>query len=307
MKTGARTRRHTDQRLGAALALAVPLCVCAPVRPLLAQENPTIKAAIQLAASGQGDSARSLVARELARTKRGDSTYVEALYWSGRLAVTGESAESDLRRVAIEYSNSRWADQALLQLSELALAAGNGAGALQLAERLRNEYPTSALRAAAALWGGRAAFELGDPATACAMLDSARAEAPGDVEFLNQVAFYQPRCAALAARRRADTSHAAPAKGAAPPPAAAAETTHAAPAAPAVPYEVQVGATHSSRTARSILTRAERAGEHARIVTGSDGLRRVRAGPYATEAAAEAAAARLKRKLGGHPFVVQGP
>jgi TolA-binding protein len=146
-----------------------------------AQDNPAIRAAVQLAADGRGDSARKIVAAELAKARPGGNAYVEALFWRGRLATSGDSAESDLRHVALDYSNSKWADAALLQLAQLAMAAGNPTAALQLAERLRGDYPGSSLRPRAALWGGRAAFDLGDPATACALLDTARAEAGGDI------------------------------------------------------------------------------------------------------------------------------
>lgn len=269
------------------LALATCLGAGAATHPLRAQESPAIQAAIRLAASGQGDSARRIVARVLAQATPGDPAYVEALYWRGRLASSGDSAESDLRRVAIQYSNSRWADQALLQLTELAMAAGNGAGALQLAERLRNDYPTSSLRPRAALWAGRAAFDLGDPATACALLDSARAEAAGQIEFLNQLAFYRTRCAAVAAPPRADTS-----------------TGVRNQATAGGPYEVQIAATRSSQTAQDLLARVTRAGLHGRVVAGSDSLYRVRVGPYPTEHAADDAVVRLRRLFGGQPFVV---
>jgi len=321
MKTEARGHRGTGARdmVLWAMVLAVPLCACAPVPTVQAQDDPVIKAAIQLASSGNGDSARRLVAAELAKATPGGPAYVEALYWRGRLAASGDSAESDLRRVAIEYSNSPWADEALLQLAQLAMAAGNGAGALQLAERLRNDYPTSTLRPQAALWAGRAAFEVGDPATACSLLDSASAEAPNDVEFLNQVAFYRSRCAVVARLSRADSSKpgsapsVAPAEtthpaagsrapGTPPPPAAAAP----APPVPAPPaqFEVQVRATRSERAARELQSRITHEGLHARIVKGDDGILRVRAGPYASEREAADAMTRLRRLLGGHPFVV---
>ncbi len=307
--------RRALSRLGTVLVL---LCVCASVCPVVAQDNPALRAAVALAAEGHGDSARRVVAAEMAKAKPGDPAYIEALYWRGRLAASGDSAERDLRRVAIEYSTSRWADQALLQLSQLALAAGNGAGALQLAERLRGDYPTSVLRGRAALWAGRAAFDLGDPATACALLDSARTESAGDVEFLNQIAFYHGRCGALPPAAPADTAHPAaaapkppgdtsrPAAGPGAAPVKPAPVASAAAPAPRPPaqFEVQVTATRISRTAQLVLARVTRGGEHARIVKGADGLLRVRAGPYATETAATAAAARLKKALGGHPFVV---
>lgn len=297
------TRRRTGVRVFA-LALAVPVGAAAATRPSPAQDSPALRAAVQLAAEGRGDSARRIVATELARARPGDAAYVEALYWRGRLAVSGDSAERDLRRVAIEYSTSPWADQALLQLAQLALAAGNPASALQLAERLRSDYPTSALRGRAALWAGRAAFETGDAAAACTLLDSARSESPGDVEFLNQVAFYRGRCAGVPPPRVDTATPSAPAPGAASDsarPAARPESTSA--TRPVARFEVQLTATKSSRTAQDLLRRLTASGQPGRIVTGQDGLLRVRAGPFATEAEASAAAVRLQRSFGGHPFV----
>jgi len=322
VRLGARRHPGTGAREWLVALFAVPVCACAAAPAVLAQDNPALRNAVALAAEGLGDSARRIVATELAKAKPGDPAYIEALYWRGRLATSGDSAERDLRRVAIEYSTSRWADQALLQLAQLAMAAGNGAGALQLAERLRSDYPTSLLRARAALWAGRAAFDLGDPATACAMLDSASAEAAGDVEFQNQVAYYHGRCAALPPPAPADTTHPAQPPTAAPATAKpTADTSHAAPGAPAAKpsapdtarppaprpaaqFDVQVEATHTNRAAQAVLARVTRAGERARVVRGADGFYRVRAGPYATERAATAAAAKLKKALGGHPFVV---
>ena len=305
--TGAQRHGRTEWRIA---VLAVPLCLCAAV-PAVAQDNPAIRAAVQLAAEGRGDSARKIVAAELAKVRPGTDAYVEALFWRGRLAASGDSAESDLRHVALDYSNSRWADHALLQLAQLAMAAGNPTGALQLAQRLRGDYPGSALRPRAALWGGRAAFDLGDPVAACALLDSARTEGGDDVEFGNQVAFYRSRCTAALRQPRAATDTATPAgvdtslRPAAAPAPARPESVPAPAAAPRVPqFEVQVTATRSRSEAESISHRVERAGERSRVVTGPDGLLRVRAGPYVSRKEADAAAARLKRLLHGHPIVV---
>ncbi len=278
-----------------------------------AQDNPAIRAAVQLASEGHGDSARKIVAAELAKARPGESAYVEALFWRGRLALSGDSAEDDLRHVALDYSTSKWADPALLQLAQLAMAAGNPTGALQLAQRLRSDYPGSPLRASAALWGGRAAFDLGDPITACALLDTAKAEAGADVEFVNQVAFYRSRCTAVALQQRQapDTARPAAAETArAAAPAPAKPETAAAPApapAPAPQFEVQVAATRSRTQAQNVAHRVERSGASARIVSGNDGFLRVRAGPYVSRKEAEAAAARLRRLLGGRPIVVTAP
>jgi len=322
----ARTDGPTNaRRIKPSSRASVRLCVCASVlfcaaAPAAhAQDDPAIKAAVQLAAEGRGDSARKIVAAELAKTSKGSAAYVEALFWSGRLASSGDSAENDLRHVAIDYSNSPWADDALLQLAQLAMAAGNPTSALELAERLRGDYPGSTLRSRAALWGGRAAFDLGDPVAACGLLDSARTEGADDVEFQNQVAFYRSRCTAAVLHPRAaadsaapaDTSRrqaAAPAPAQAKPPVTADSTaTAAAPPARAPQFEVQVAATRSRSQAQSIAHRVERSGESARIVTGTDGYFRVRAGPYVSRKEADAAVARLQRLLHGHPIVVSAP
>ena len=301
--TGARGHGGTGRRTRAArvIAFAVPLCLCASVPPVFGQDNPAIRAAVQLAVEGRGDSARKIVAAELTKTRPGTPAFVEALFWRGRLATSGDSAESDLRHVALDYSNSKWADHALLQLAELAMAASNPTSALQLAQRLRGDYPGSVLRPRAALWGGRAAFDLGDPVAGCALLDSARTEGSDDVEFENQVAFYRSRCTAalLQPRAAADTTR----RAAAPAPARA--DTTAPPHRPQ--FEVQVVATRSKTRAQSIAHRVERSGERSRVVTGTDGFLRVRAGPYVSRKEADAAVARLRRLLRGHPIVVSVP
>jgi len=326
VRLDARTHGCTDaprRRCPRTFRASVRLCVgasgliCAAVRPASGQDNPVIRAAVQLAAEGRGDSARKIVAVELAKARPGSSAYVEALFWRGRLATSGDSAENDLRHVALDYSNSKWADDALLQLTELAMAAGNPTSALQLAQRLRGDYPGSALRPSAALWGGRAAFDLGDPVAACALLDSARTEGGNDVEFENRVAFYRSRCTAavLQPRAAADTVASAasdsmrrPAAAPAPVPARAdSAATRAAPPPHAQQFEVQVAATRSKGQAQSIAHRVERSGERSRVVTGADGYFRVRAGPYVSRKEADAAVVRLRRLLRGHPIVVSRP
>jgi cell division septation protein DedD len=311
-----RSRRGTAARAPRiACALAAPLCLGALAPPARAQDNPAIRAAVQLAAEGHGDSARTIVATELTKARAGSPNYVEALYWHGRLATSSDSAENDLRHVALDYSTSKWADDALLQLAELAMAAGNPTSALQLVQRLRSDYPGSPLQPRAALWGGRAAFDLGDPAAACALLDSARAEGSDDIEFENQVAFYRSRCTAAVLQAHAPPDTAAPARAdttrrpaAAPTPARAESAVARAPSPPRAPqFEVQVAAVRSQTQAQSIARRVERSGERTSTVAGPDGLLRIRVGPYASRKDADAAVARLRRLLHGHPIVVSVP
>ena len=281
------------------------LALCA--RPAWAQDNPVLQEAVRLAAEGRGDEARRIVGAALAGARLGDPAYVEALYWRARLTAMGDSAERDLRRIAIEYPTSRWADDALLQLAQLAMAAGNPASAFALAERLRSDYPESDLRMRAAFWAGRAAFDLGDPRAGCALLDTALTEAAADVEFANQVAFYRSRCTAVAA---APPPALAP-TGQAPPPPSGQQPAARQPAASPVParragdYTVQVAAVRTDDEERRILQLLRRAGYEGRVVTGASGFRRVRVGSYATDREALAAIAALRRVVGGRPFVVR--
>lgn len=303
--TGERARQgraeRAARRLVWALMVTVPLSPGPTVARLQAQSSPTVRTAVQLAGEGRGDSARHLLDAQLSRARVGDSTWIETLFWRARLAPGGELAERDLRRIVVEYGNSPWADDALLQLSQLALAGGNPAAALDYGARLRADYPGSELRARAALWSGRAAFDVGEPRTACALLDSARAEAAGDVEFANQVAFHRSRCTATVLSS--------------PPRAAPAPDSlidiHRGTAAPPPPrvagrFEVQVVAARTEGSARDIVRRLSNAGLRARVVSGS-GVHRVRLGPYTTAAAAASAAASARRAVGGRPFVVRLP
>jgi len=298
--------------------LAVAACLSAAAlapAALRAQTSPELAGAMQLAAEGRTDSARQVVAAVLARTRPGDSLYVEALYCRGRLGSNADSARHDLERVAIEFSNSRWADDALLQLTQLALTSGNPAGALGYAQRLRSDYPSSPLHAAAALWGGRAAFDAGQAPVACALLDSARAEDPGDIEFENQVAFFRSRCTSVALAPATtpaaapDSAHqaaAVPSATTAPAPTPATPPAARSPAPPAAaPYAVQVAATRTPAAAREVAGRMTRAGFTAGVLHGRDGYYRVQLGPYTTLAAARAAAQRASRLVHGRPFVVR--
>jgi cell division septation protein DedD len=300
------------------LVVALSVAMAAGRPPALpGQDSVAVRVAARLVAEGRSDSARVLLNGVLSRTKPGDTTYIQALYWRSRAATYADSAERDLRRVALEFSTSAWADSALLQLSQLALAAGNPASSVELAARLRSDYPTSRLRASAALWAGRAAFEVGQPRTACALLDSARTEGAADVEFTNQVAFYRSRCTAqlLAPPPTApasDTASRAGGPGAEPAQGAAPSAAGTAPKAPpsdrvgAPHWEVQAAAASSDAAARDLVRRLARAGLRARVLPG-DRHRRVRLGPFATREEAEAAARAARRIVGGAPFVVSVP
>jgi len=316
------------------VASLAALAISAPRLP--AQENPALQEAARLVAEGRGEEARQAVAAELARARPGEPAYVEALFWRARLTMFGDSAERDLRRVAIEYPASPWADDALLLLAQMAMAAGNPVSSFSLAERLRSDYPDSDLRPAAAFWAGRAAFDLGDQRAACALLDSARTEAASDVEFVNRVEFYRSRCGALAAgrsgppvgpaapqaapvpdtgRRRVDTSQAVAGQQDRQPARQAVDSARGHVSQPPAPapgriaaaqgWAVQVAAVQADAEEQRVLEQLRRAGYRGVAVPGPGRYRRIRVGGFASEAEARGAIAALRRVVGGQPFAVR--
>ena len=283
------TRWHAIPILAALLAVG-------PARAG-AQDNPALREAVRLAGDGHGDEARRIVAAELSRARPGETAYIEALYWRARLTAAGDSAERDLRRVAIEFPTSRWAPEALLQLAQLAMAAGNPVSAFALAERLRSDYPDSEWRPQAAFWAGRAAFDLGEARAACALLDSARTEGAADIEFMNRVTFYRSRCGVVPAST--DTARAVPT------PSQPAAPRQLAVPTPAGRFTVQVAAVRTDREEQGVLHALRGAGFEGHVVAGDDGFRRIRVGGYPTEAEALGAARRFRPVVGGRPFVVR--
>jgi cell division septation protein DedD len=252
--------------------------------------------AIQLAQSGRTDSARALVRRVLAALTPADSAYPEALYVAGVLAPDADSVARHLQRVVIEYGRSPWADDALLRLTQLYAAQGDDAATIQAAERLRRDYPDSPLRARAEFFGARAYFTLKDEARGCTLIRDAVAVPDPDVEFRNQVAFYVPRCAAVAPPLPA------------PPPSQGASAPDSAPT-PRVArgFAVQVLAVRSAAQVDEMLTRLKVMGYQARVVRDTSGLFKVRVGPYPTREEAQRAQRNLRTRLGGQPFLVEEP
>jgi hypothetical protein len=200
---------------------------------------------------------------------------------------------TNLQRVVVEYGRSVWADSALVALAKLYFAQGDLAGAAQAAERLRRDYPDSPLRPNAAFTGARAYFDMKDDVHGCALIREALDGAGPDVEFKNQVAFYAPRCAAVAAV----STTAAPATTDSQRKSAAAATT----------YAVQVLAVKSASQVDEMLTRLKVMGFDGRVVRDTSGLFKVRVGRYATHDEAAQVQRRLKTRLGGQPFIVEEP
>jgi hypothetical protein len=255
---------------------------------------------VRLTTEGQGDSARALVRGRLLRTPSSDSTYPEILYTAGVVAADADSALRYFRRTSVEFSQSSWADQALLRIAQLSFAAGDMNAALRSAERVLTDYPLSDVRAQAAFWAGRAQLDLGDLPAACRYLTQAVDSAAADVELANRAQFYAQRCRSLALTRRdsapADTTAVRPA---APPPAPA---TAGPPA-----YAVQIMAVRNAAAADQAMQAARRAGYDPRVVRDADGFLKVRLGRFRTRAEAQRLATEIRRKMGGEAFVVEEP
>ena len=152
----------------------------------------------RLVAQGQGQAGRAVVDSALARASEGSDAYAEALFWRASLAATAAEAERDYRVLAVEYSMSPRAADALLRLGQLELARGDRAQAIRHLERLVLEHPTSPARPRASYWMARVHFDGGDAPRACASLDAARVNARPDEGALRaQIDAYASRCAGV--------------------------------------------------------------------------------------------------------------
>ena len=311
-------RRLVVGRLGASVlsaCLGALLLTAYPTDRLTAQSDPRLKAAVDLAQSGQVDSARAMVRKLLATLSPRDSAYPEALYTQGMLAADAPTVTANLQRVVVEYGWSPWAANALMRLAQLAYTQGDPASAVQSVQRLRRDYPDSPVKPRADFWGAKADFDLRNEPEGCALIQEALAGAGDDVEFKNQVSFYAARCpgAATATAPASPPTAPAPATATATPP----NPATAAPASPPpdtahpVPvkttYAVQVLAVKSAADVDALLTRLKVMGYEGRAVRDSSGLIKVRVGHYATRPEAIRAQTQLKARLGGQPFVVAEP
>jgi hypothetical protein len=296
--------------LAAALAAGVLLLAAAPAG---AQTDPRLVNAVRAAQEGQGDSARAVIQRLLDSTPPTDTLYPQILYTQGMVAGSAADMRRSLQRVAVEYASSPWADDALLRLVQMDYAVRSLESAERNLERLKLDFPATSLLAQAAYWAGRTYFDDNKPAAACRWLADGMAQAGTNIELQNQLGYLYQRCgtagdtgaAASAGGAGADTTRPTPADtvAAAKPPAA--DTAARAPARSAA-YRVQVAAVATSTAAEAVAARVRSAGLTS-VTVREKGLYKVRAGEFATRAEAQAAAARLKARIGGSPFVVPGP
>lgn len=249
----------------------------------------------RLVNDGEAKAGRAVVDSMLAAAVPGSAEYADALYWRGVLAENGETARTDLLRVAIEFPLSQHSGDALLRLAQMEFTRGDRVAALRHLNQLAREHPDAPARAAGRYWTARLLFEDANPRDACAALrDAARLAPAADVELVNQIAYYARQCAAIEATgesgRSTDSAAASlPKIGAREPRADGGKRP-----AVAGKWSVQVAA-YSSRESALVLVRTLKGrGLDARVTTGKPW--RVRVGHYATRAEAAAVAQRLSSK-----------
>ena len=323
---------------GALVAACLAVLTLFSVLPAHAQNDPRLIEAIRQAQEGGGDSARTRVRLLLAATSPTDTLYPEILYTQAMVASDANEMRRQLQRVAVEYSSSSWADDALLRLVQLDYASGNLDGATRNLERIRSDYPGSTLLPQASYWAARTYFDRKLPDMACGWIADGLTQASGNVELQNQLRYLDQRCAAvragIAARSPVDAGSASPSVGrdtttiiatqpgspsslpANPVPAPPDTSTRVAPAPvqpPPAPttssaerFRVQVTAVRASATAEALVAKLRRQG-FAPVIFQEAGLYKVRIGDYPTKSAAIAALPELKAKLGGGLFVVAEP
>ncbi len=318
------------------LTLLLFLAVLPPCH--LAAQSSELTAALRLAQDGRIDSARATLKRMEQSTVPTDSLFPGILYSSALVAPTAEEVRRQLQRVIVEYPFSPWAEPAMIALAQLDYANGDPAAAGRTLEKFRTDHATSSLYTVAALWGARAGFDVNNTSAACQWVSDGLARANGDASARGELLALSRRCPASPAT----TATPVPAPPAAAPVATApAPDTVVRPpvtAAPPVPprdtliklneipqppgpipvlprpapsatapvpsaYRVQIVAANTQDVADEMLNRARKAG-FSGIVVKDGGYFKVRLGEYSTRAEATAAAAKIKAKLGGTPYVV---
>jgi cell division septation protein DedD len=306
---------------------------------LFAQTDARLAQGVRLAQEGLGDSARTVVQRVVDATNPADTLYPQAIYARAVVGANPQDMRRDLQRVAVEYPNSSWADDALLRLAQLDYATREPENAARDLERLRLDYGSSPVYAQASVWAARAYFDLRKPSSACRWIAEGLPRAGNDLELRNQLSYYNQRCAgvaldtasadstarlATASTSRADSSKLAPAQPGAGDTARTtssdtsrttpsdtsqttrSDTSHTArrDSVPSKPvYRIQVAAVNTRAAADSIAKRTKAAGFES-IVASEKGLFKIRVGRYATRAEAQAALPGVRAKVGGQPFIV---
>jgi hypothetical protein len=276
----------------AAFTLVVGMCFG---RPAVAQTDPRLVDVLRIAQEGASDSARGIISRLLLQTPPTDSVYPQMLYTMGLVSRSVDEMRRNYTRVAVEFNNSSWADDAIYRLALLDYAGGNLASAARQLDRIRNDYPDSPLIATAAEWAARAFFEQKKVTEGCTWLALGLQHANDDVELKNRLDYLNGRCVVQ------------PVTAGTPATAADTATPTPTPAAPVrTGFGVQVGAVNTQAAADKLAKDLKDAGFTSYIVK-EGALFKVRAGPYPDRPKATQAAEQVRRKLNRSPFVVKEP
>jgi cell division septation protein DedD len=189
------------------------------------------------------------------------------LFWRATFSKTAAAAERDYRRVAVEYPLSPRAQESLFRLAQLETTRGDRASARAHLARIQREHPSGSMSTRANIMLAHLSFGDGDTVAGCAAVAAARENlTAADVELRNQLNYYQPRCANLAAAIGDTTS--APRNAAAPVPARQ-------------EYSIQVAAYDTREPADALAKRLSTRGYNVRVI-GSSKPFRVRVGRYPT-------------------------
>src|SRR3954467_5337398 len=170
-----------------------------PILPLLGQTDPRLVEVIRDAQEGDSDSARVKVQQLLTSTSPTDTLYPQIVYTQAMVASDASDMRRQLQRVAVEYSASSWADDALLRLVQLDYASGNLDGAARNLDRIRLDYPGNPLISQAAYWGARTYFDQKKPEMACRWISEGLTGSSGNIELQNQLRYLNQRCSQFAA------------------------------------------------------------------------------------------------------------
>jgi hypothetical protein len=186
-------------RNGRQVLILLPALTALLVRSGLGQTDPRLVEVIRDAQEGESDSARLKVQRLLSATPPTDSLYPQIMYTQAMVASEASDMRRQLQRVAVEYSASSWADDALLRLVQLDYASGNLDGAARNLERIRLDYPGSPLISQAAYWGARTYFDQKKPEVACRWISEGLTGSSSNIELQNQLRYLNQRCSQFAA------------------------------------------------------------------------------------------------------------
>src|SRR5215216_5128936 len=194
MKTSSRRWLRAVARLWACL----PALSVFPVLPAFSQSDPRLVEVVRHAQEGESDSARIKIQQLLTATPPTDTLYPQIMYTQAMVASDASYMRRQLQRVAVEYSASSWADDALLRLVQLDYASGNLEGAARNLERIRLDYPGSPLTPQAAYWAARTYFDQKKPELACRWIAQGMAASTGNIELQNQLGYLNQRCSQFA-------------------------------------------------------------------------------------------------------------